>query len=168
MQGTGLAGAPRSVILTHKENEAKSNELNSSHFLFLRFGWHSSKRCGLSTLGPVFLEKLNGFLSLWGWALGRAASPSWPFLGGRGERASCPRLCRPRALHGAPGSLSQHQAALDVRAWVPGTAGRWGRHLRGGRQPTLITGGTVSVRRQWEDLLAAGKGGSPGLGAGQL
>lgn len=61
----------RSVILTDK-SEAKSNELSSSYFfsLFLRLGWHSSKSCGLPTLGPVFLEKMNGFLSLWSWAPG--------------------------------------------------------------------------------------------------
>lgn len=34
-------------------------------------------------LGPVFVEKVNGFLSLWGRAFGRASLPSWLLLGGK-------------------------------------------------------------------------------------
>lgn len=36
-----------------------------------------------SPLGPVFVEKVNGFLSLWGRALGRASLPAWTLFGGK-------------------------------------------------------------------------------------
>jgi len=161
VQGRGLAGAPRSVILTHKEDEAKSNELSSSHFLFLRSGWHSSKRCGRPALGPVFSEKLNGFPSSWGWVL--AARPRLPGRFLVGEENGPPALvCVGPGLSTELPGLRRGPGSRGCEAWVPGAAGRWGRCLRGGRQAD------PDHWRDREDLLAAGKDGSPGLGASQL
>lgn len=45
-----------------------------------------------SPLGPVFVEKVNGFLSLWGRALGRASLPPWLLLG-RKEKGPLTLVC---------------------------------------------------------------------------
>lgn len=152
MQGWGL----RSIILTDKENEAKSTELSSSHVSPLpEICWHSSKSCGLLTLSPVFLEKVNGFLSLWGGALGTTALHSWMFLGEK-ERG-------PHALvYVGPASSMWHQAPLNVGSGCRGLpdCGDNASELDG--RQLWITDRTVLVLSRWEGM-AAGAGSQPAV-----